>query len=196
MKNKKWFPDSLVLIFGIIVFAQLLTYVIPAGQYEKVVDGPNAGELRELSEEKSVVGRHPDCDVPLDSLEASRHHAQILLVDGAWFVEDLHSRNGKLPQKFEQGQQQIPASQSFRANLKKHTVLFYFAAGAFLLWYCGSKSQQGFCAFGQGSFVESNLALPAILLQGQHKGQQGAVKVSQRSKIKSQTFCISTLFNY
>jgi uncharacterized ion transporter superfamily protein YfcC len=33
--RKASFPDSLVLIFGMIVLAQLLTYVIPAGEYER-----------------------------------------------------------------------------------------------------------------------------------------------------------------
>ena len=62
----------------------------------KVVEGPDAGEVRDVNQAKSVLGRHPDCDVPLESMEASRHHAQILLVDGEWLIEDLHSRNGTL----------------------------------------------------------------------------------------------------
>ncbi|MFH0945733.1 MAG: hypothetical protein V2A76_11090, partial [Planctomycetota bacterium] len=39
-QKKSWFPDSLVLIFSIIVLAQLLSYVIPAGQYERAPDKP------------------------------------------------------------------------------------------------------------------------------------------------------------
>jgi uncharacterized ion transporter superfamily protein YfcC len=35
-KKKRWFPESLVLIFAIIVAAQLLTYVVPSGEYEQV----------------------------------------------------------------------------------------------------------------------------------------------------------------
>jgi uncharacterized ion transporter superfamily protein YfcC len=35
-KKKRWFPDSLVLIFSIIVAAQILTYVVPSGAYEQV----------------------------------------------------------------------------------------------------------------------------------------------------------------
>lgn len=62
----------------------------------KVIEGPGVGQVVELHEPKSVLGRHPDCQVPIDSMEASRHHAQILLVDGEWFLEDLHSRNGTL----------------------------------------------------------------------------------------------------
>ena len=36
MTNKSWSIDSLVLIFSIVIFAQLLTYVIPQGSYERV----------------------------------------------------------------------------------------------------------------------------------------------------------------
>ncbi len=35
-KKKRWFPESMVLIFGIIVVAQLLTYIVPAGVYDRV----------------------------------------------------------------------------------------------------------------------------------------------------------------
>ncbi len=43
MKKKRWFPDTLVLIFSIIVVAQLATYVIPAGEYQRepVPDRPH-----------------------------------------------------------------------------------------------------------------------------------------------------------
>ena len=29
------FPDSLVLLFGLVVLAQLATYVLPAGEFER-----------------------------------------------------------------------------------------------------------------------------------------------------------------
>jgi sigma-B regulation protein RsbU (phosphoserine phosphatase) len=47
-----------------------------------------------LELDRMVLGRHPDCDVVLDSASVSRQHAQILREDGRYFVEDLHSRNG------------------------------------------------------------------------------------------------------
>ncbi|WP_417464893.1 YfcC family protein [Kordiimonas sp.] len=34
-KKKGWFPDSLVLIFSLIIVAQLLSYVIPSGEFER-----------------------------------------------------------------------------------------------------------------------------------------------------------------
>lgn len=48
----------------------------------------------ELTTERVVLGRSPDCDLVLKSNAASRQHAQIIREDGQHFVEDLGSRNG------------------------------------------------------------------------------------------------------
>jgi sigma-B regulation protein RsbU (phosphoserine phosphatase) len=45
---------------------------------------------------KSVLGRHPDCDIVLDAAAVSRQHAQITTENGQFFIEDLHSRNGTI----------------------------------------------------------------------------------------------------
>lgn len=62
--------------------------------YLKVVGGPSAGQILQIKEPRCVLGRHPDCDIPIDHLDTSRHHAQVTLVGGEFFLEDLHSRNG------------------------------------------------------------------------------------------------------
>lgn len=41
-----------------------------------------------------VVGRHPQCDVRLDSLRVSRHHCCMTLDNGEVIVRDLGSTNG------------------------------------------------------------------------------------------------------
>ncbi len=41
-----------------------------------------------------ILGRHPACDIVLESASVSRQHARILDVDGNFYIEDLHSRNG------------------------------------------------------------------------------------------------------
>ena len=49
--------------------------------------------------ENTVVGRSPDCEIPLDPHEfitVSRRHAEIKLVDAAWRVKDLGTPNGTL----------------------------------------------------------------------------------------------------
>jgi phosphoserine phosphatase RsbU/P len=60
------------------------------------LNGERTGEQVKLLGERSILGRHPECDVLLDQGAVSRQHAQILLIDGEYFVEDLKSRNGTL----------------------------------------------------------------------------------------------------
>ena len=60
----------------------------------KVVGGANVGQTWEVKEPRCVLGRHPDCDIPIDHLDTSRHHAQVVAVADEYFLEDLHSRNG------------------------------------------------------------------------------------------------------
>lgn len=48
----------------------------------------------ELRGERTVLGRHPRCEIVLDDGAISRRHAQILESHGNFFVEDLRSRNG------------------------------------------------------------------------------------------------------
>ncbi len=47
-----------------------------------------------LSSEETVIGRHPDCQVQLDSNMVSRRHAQVVGEGEKYYVEDLGSGNG------------------------------------------------------------------------------------------------------
>jgi serine phosphatase RsbU (regulator of sigma subunit)/pSer/pThr/pTyr-binding forkhead associated (FHA) protein len=60
----------------------------------RTVEGPHAGGVFHLEREAAVLGRHPDCDIVLDSGAVSRQHARILRIDNAFFIEDMQSRNG------------------------------------------------------------------------------------------------------
>lgn len=60
----------------------------------RMIGGPHAGQILELSGERSVLGRHPSCEILLDNVAVSRHHAQILNYYDSYYVEDLRSRNG------------------------------------------------------------------------------------------------------
>ncbi len=60
----------------------------------EVINGTEAGTMRELVNDRTVIGRHPDCDIVVDSPAVSRQHAAVTLMNGAFFVEDLRSRNG------------------------------------------------------------------------------------------------------
>ena len=58
--------------------------------------GSKAGERYRLVKEKTIIGRHPGCDIVVDSGSVSRQHAAIEMKDGGWWVEDLGSRNGTI----------------------------------------------------------------------------------------------------
>lgn len=60
----------------------------------RVVKGPNVGHVFDVSEERVVLGRAPDCNIVLEHAAVSRLHAKIEWVDGDFFIEDLQSRNG------------------------------------------------------------------------------------------------------
>ncbi|MDR1043790.1 MAG: sigma 54-interacting transcriptional regulator [Candidatus Adiutrix sp.] len=45
---------------------------------------------------KAVLGRAPECDLILFDRSASRHHAEIFMVDEKYFIADLGSTNGTL----------------------------------------------------------------------------------------------------
>lgn len=62
--------------------------------YLKVIAGSAPGQIIELTEAQTVVGRHPDSQIVLDNAAVSRHHAQILESHGRFYLEDLRSRNG------------------------------------------------------------------------------------------------------
>lgn len=59
--------------------------------------GPNAGERFPLGRERTVIGRHPSCDVMIAESAVSRQHAAVIVDPASGVsVEDLGSRNGTL----------------------------------------------------------------------------------------------------
>ncbi len=58
--------------------------------------GDAFGEQVPIKGSRSVMGRHPDCEIVLDAAAVSRQHAQILQESDGFYIEDLHSRNGTL----------------------------------------------------------------------------------------------------
>jgi pSer/pThr/pTyr-binding forkhead associated (FHA) protein len=60
------------------------------------LNGERVGQRMPLAGKNAILGRHPECDVVLDQGAVSRQHAQISVIDGEYFIEDLHSRNGTL----------------------------------------------------------------------------------------------------
>ncbi len=60
----------------------------------QIVNASGDSEQLQLPGDRNVMGRHPECDLVLESASVSRQHAQIVREGGQFFVEDLHSRNG------------------------------------------------------------------------------------------------------
>ena len=55
--------------------------------------GHSPGRIFDLRDQSSL-GRHPNCDVVLDSPAVSRRHALIVRSKKGWLLQDLGSRNG------------------------------------------------------------------------------------------------------
>lgn len=63
----------------------------------EALNGPDKGALFDLREGETLLGRDPaQCTIPIDAVAVSRRHASIVWEGGAFFVEDLKSRNGTL----------------------------------------------------------------------------------------------------
>ncbi len=60
----------------------------------RVIQGLNPGQLLPIEGDTAILGRHPDCDIVLESGAVSRQHARVTRVGNDHFVEDLDSRNG------------------------------------------------------------------------------------------------------
>ncbi len=59
----------------------------------RILQGISSGTVYSLSQERTVLGRHPACQIVIDSGAVSRQHAQILENHGHFYLEDLRSRN-------------------------------------------------------------------------------------------------------
>jgi predicted component of type VI protein secretion system len=58
--------------------------------------GEHVSRTCELGEEKTIIGRHPDCAISLPSSTVSRRHAEIRAEGSHFFLTDLSSTNGTL----------------------------------------------------------------------------------------------------
>jgi sigma-B regulation protein RsbU (phosphoserine phosphatase) len=56
--------------------------------------GANEGAMVPLDGDRFVLGRNPDCGIVIPNTAVSREHAQILRIQGRFYIEDKQSRNG------------------------------------------------------------------------------------------------------
>jgi sigma-B regulation protein RsbU (phosphoserine phosphatase) len=59
-----------------------------------VLKGTNEGAFLPLDGDKFILGRNPDCAINIAATSVSREHAQILRINGRYYIEDKQSRNG------------------------------------------------------------------------------------------------------
>ncbi len=59
-----------------------------------VLKGPHAGSRYLIDADVITAGRHPRCDIFLDDITVSRHHARFTRRDGYVWVSDENSLNG------------------------------------------------------------------------------------------------------
>ncbi len=62
--------------------------------YLDAVTGPAMGRRYSLDASQYILGRHPDCDIVLESGSVSRQHAKLVQSGTKYVLEDLKSRNG------------------------------------------------------------------------------------------------------
>jgi len=60
----------------------------------RAIQGPTPGQVLAVKGDSVILGRHPECQLILESGSVSRKHARISVVDGNHYIEDLGSRNG------------------------------------------------------------------------------------------------------
>src|SRR5438309_11745484 len=59
----------------------------------QILKGNNEGTLIPLDGDRFILGRNPDCNIVIPVTSVSREHAQILRIQGRYYLEDLKSRN-------------------------------------------------------------------------------------------------------
>jgi serine phosphatase RsbU (regulator of sigma subunit)/pSer/pThr/pTyr-binding forkhead associated (FHA) protein len=59
-----------------------------------VIKGPHLGRQYPIGRGETIIGRHTDAGICLESQAVSRQHARISTQDGQFFVEDMQSSNG------------------------------------------------------------------------------------------------------
>ena len=60
----------------------------------RVVRGPQAGVVYELTGDELTIGRNPQCSIFLNDMTVSRMHATFRREDGCFVVHDENSFNG------------------------------------------------------------------------------------------------------
>ncbi len=80
-------------------------------------------ETYEICKEKLIIGRAEDCDIEIDNLAVSRHHAIIEKQDGIFTINDLDSNNGTFVNG-QRIQESAPLTFGDEIGIGKHVLVF------------------------------------------------------------------------
>jgi hypothetical protein len=88
-KNPSWSSTTISVLF-------ILDGVIPmAAGFLKAISQENFGTVVPLSKDKIFrIGRLKTCDLQIETGAVSRNHAEIILKEGSWIIQDLKTANG------------------------------------------------------------------------------------------------------
>ncbi|HEY2827482.1 MAG TPA: SpoIIE family protein phosphatase [Pirellulales bacterium] len=142
------------------------------------LNGDRIGERLQLPEQRSILGRHPECDIILDQGAVSRQHAQISFIEGQYVIEDLRSRNGTLVNG-----QLVQTPQALRdgdeVKICDHSLAFHSDAGPTVDFGAGLTAANVSAPFEvaeDGAKVDQSTVMWKIDLSDTHDTARLAVK--------------------
>jgi FHA domain/zinc-ribbon domain len=89
--------------------------------------GGRAGEHFSPQDERTTIGRSPDCDIFLDDVTVSRKHAVLLQEEGRFTIEDQGSLNGTYVNR--RRIDSAPLSDGDELQIGKYRLTFLSGAG-------------------------------------------------------------------
>ena len=85
--------------------------------------GTDQGRKHELVGTEWIMGRLPECQIVINAGSVSRQHAKVTVASGAFFIEDLKSRNKTLRQRSPaRGERTLPAQRRRSRQDLRHRV--------------------------------------------------------------------------
>jgi pSer/pThr/pTyr-binding forkhead associated (FHA) protein len=79
----------------------------------------------ELTKDRIVIGRSPDCDISLDVPAMSRFHAQFVRTADGYSFEDLGSRNGSYVNGEGIGDRRVPLHNGDRIHTGAVILIYH-----------------------------------------------------------------------
>jgi sigma-B regulation protein RsbU (phosphoserine phosphatase) len=89
--------------------------------------GANPGQRLPLEKDIIILGRSPECDIPIPSPSISRQHARLMRQDDKWFIEDMLSRNGTAVNN-QPIATRVPLKRTDRIRICDFEAIFYDSA--------------------------------------------------------------------